>query len=251
MALTDGLVSYWRLEEVSGTRIDEVSGHDLTDNNTVTSATGKQGTAAQFTRANNEYLSVADHADLSPGDTDWTLQAWVYLDSKPSGSQMRVIDKYQVGAKEYTLLYYQSGDRFEWVVSANGSSDSAYVDANTFGAPSTGTWYCLHAWHDSVNNQIGIAVNAGTADTASHSGGVYNSAAAFEIGRNATSGFHWDGRIDEVALWSRVLSGAERTELYNGGSGLAYSDLGGSSYDWAPIYRLASMKRRKRRLTSH
>lgn len=244
MALTDNLVCYWRLEEASGSRADEVGGRTLTDNNTVTSATGKQGSAAQFVRANSEYLSAASHASLSPGDTDFTLQAWVYLDSKPSGSQMRVIDKYQVGFKEYTLLYYQSGDRFELVVSANGSSDSAYVDANTFGAPSTGTWYLIHAWHDSVNNQIGIAVNAGTADTASHSGGVYNSAAAFEIGRNATSGYHWDGRIDEVALWSRVLTGSERTQLYNGGSGLAYGDLAGGGGVVVPV--LAHSYRRRR-----
>lgn len=227
MALTDGLVCYWRMEEASGTRVDQVSGRDLTDNNTVTSNTGRQGNAAQFTRANSEYLSSVSHADLSPGDTDFTLQAWVYLDSKPSGSQMRIIDKYQTGLKEYTLLYYQSGDRFEFVVSADGSSDSQYKDADTFGAPSLGTWYLIHAWHDSVNNQIGISVNAGTADTAAHSGGIYQGAAPFEIGRNLTNGFYWDGRIDEVALWSRVLTGAERTELYNGGAGLSYSDLSG------------------------
>jgi Concanavalin A-like lectin/glucanases superfamily len=228
MALTDNLVAYWALDESSGSRADSVGSNTLTDNNTVTGASGVIGTAAQFTRANSEYLSRASNSDLETGDVDFTLQAWVYLDSKPSGSQMRVIDKYQSGSKEYTLLYYQSGDRFEWAVSADGSADSAFVDANNFGAPTTGTWYLLHAWHDSVNNQIGLAVNAGTPDTASYSGGIVVQASAFEIGRNVSSGFYWDGRLDEVGLWKRVLSSAERAQLYNGGAGLAYPFTSGA-----------------------
>lgn len=227
MALTDGLVCYWRMEEASGTRVDQVSGRDLTDNNTVTSNTGRQGNAAQFTRANSEYLSSVSHADLSPGDTDFTFQAWVYLDSKPSGSQMRIIDKYYIGSKEYTLLYLQSSDKFGIAFSSDGSADSVYLE--TTGTVTTGTWYCVHFWHDSVNNQIGISVNAGTADTTGYSGGVYQGTSEFCIGRTSgpTNYHYWDGRIDEVALWSRVLTGAERTELYNGGAGLSYSELSG------------------------
>lgn len=227
MALTDNLVCYWRLEEASGSRADEVGGRTLTDNNTVTSATGKQGSAAQFVRANSEYLSAASHASLSPGNTDFTFQAWVYLDSEPSGGQMRVIDKYYIGAKEYALLYLQSSDKFGIAFSSDGSSDNVYLE--TTGTVTTGTWYCVHFWHDSVNNQVGISVNAGTADTTSYSSGVYQGTSEFCIGRTSgpTNFHYWDGRIDEVALWSRVLSGAERTSLYNGGSGLAYGDLAG------------------------
>ena len=54
MALTDNLIAFWQLEEASGVRYDSEGSNNLTDNNTVTSATGVVGDAAQFTRSNSE-----------------------------------------------------------------------------------------------------------------------------------------------------------------------------------------------------
>ena len=45
---TTGLVSYWALDETSGTRYDSHGSNDLTDNNTVGYTTGVQGNAADF-----------------------------------------------------------------------------------------------------------------------------------------------------------------------------------------------------------
>lgn len=86
MTLLDGLVSYWKLEEANGARVDSVvaSGNDLTDNNTVTQAVGVLGNAAQFTAANSESLSHADNASLGTGDIDFTVASWVYFDSLTS-----------------------------------------------------------------------------------------------------------------------------------------------------------------------
>ena len=42
---------------------------------------------------------------------------------------------------------------------------------------------------------------------------------------NAVASFKvWNGSIDQVAIWNRVLSPTEITELYNSGNGLAYID---------------------------
>ena len=43
-SLLTSLISYWKLDETSGTRVDVVSGNDLTDNNTV----GVDGKSAKF-----------------------------------------------------------------------------------------------------------------------------------------------------------------------------------------------------------
>ena len=50
--LPTNLIAYWKLGEASGTRSDSKGSNNLTDNNTVTSAAGKWGTAGQFTAAN-------------------------------------------------------------------------------------------------------------------------------------------------------------------------------------------------------
>jgi hypothetical protein len=228
MALTDGLISYWRLDESSGSRADSHGGNALAENGGVGSAAGKIGSAADFDGA-NDYLSRADNADLSTGNIDFTLQAWVQLGSKSAGRA--IVSKLNSSgtSSEYTLLYDSADDRFEFRITGNGVAWQGTVTANAFGSPSAGTWYLLHAWHDSVNDEIGIAVNAGTPDTASYASGGTDTASPFNVGSyGGGAGDFFDGLIDEVAFWKRVLSGAERAELYNSGSGLAYPFTAGA-----------------------
>ena len=52
--LNTSIVAYYKQDEASGIAIDEVGSNDLTDNATVTSNTGKVGTARQYTAANLE-----------------------------------------------------------------------------------------------------------------------------------------------------------------------------------------------------
>jgi hypothetical protein len=224
--LLTSLISYWKLEEASGTRADAVtaSGNDLTDNNTVTQNPGIIANAAQFTRVNTEYLSHADNASLSTGDIDYTVAAWVYLDSKPGN--MGVIAKDSGGAnREYVLQYTNASVRFVFTVLDTAGSTIGLVTANTFGAPATATWYLVIAWHDSVNNVVGISVNAGTADTAVTTGVPADKTATFYIGADQAVS-NWDGRIDEVGFWKKVLTATERTTLYNGGVGRTYPFTG-------------------------
>src|SRR5437868_1055887 len=76
-----GLVSYWPLNETSGTRLDVHGANHLTDNNTVTRALGIRNEAGQFTRANSEYLSIPHNASLSLSNTSFTIALWACLDS--------------------------------------------------------------------------------------------------------------------------------------------------------------------------
>jgi hypothetical protein len=63
------------------------------------------------------------------------------------------------------------------------------------------------------------------ANTKSYSGGITVNTRDFTIGtQNDTANiFRWDGLIDEVGFWKRVLTSAERTELYNSGNGRDYA----------------------------
>lgn len=231
MSLATGLVAYWKLDEASGTRVDSHASNDLTDNNTVTQAAGKIGNAAQFTRANQEYLSRADNADLSTGDIDYWFTAWVYLDSKP-GNDMTIVSKDDGSPnREYRLYWEQAVDRFRFfAMDATGASIGT-VDANTFGAPSTSTWYFVVGYHSATDNEIGISVNGGAFDTAATTGAAGDSTGAFYIGlydNPATKS--WDGRIDEVGFWKRAKPTAnEVAALYNGGNGLPYSSIIGKA----------------------
>lgn len=215
-SLNTSLISYWKMDETSGTRIDARGANDLTDNFTVTSGSGIIVNAGQYTAANTEYLSHADNTSLSTGDIDYSITCWVNMDTK--GVAPTAIAKADGSPNnEYILRYLQSADRFQWFVSNNGSS-LTLAQADNFGSPSTNTWYFIVAWHDSVNNLIGIQVNNGTANTTATSAGSFDSNSAFIVGRFAAANY-WDGRVDEVGFWKKVLSTQEKTDLYNSGAG--------------------------------
>lgn len=225
MVLSDSLIAYWKLEEASGTRLDELSGCggsgcDLTDNNTVGQAAGKLGNAALFLTANSESLSINDHADLSTGDIDFSIAAWVYLDSK--GANRGLVTK-QSGTTaatiDYQLIFHNGVDRYRLGVS-NGSTITS-VDASNYGSPALATWVYIVAWHDAANDTLNIQVNNGTVNSTSYSTGVQDTAASFKMGTTTTSSYH-NGRMDAVGFWKKVLTADERTLLWNGGAGCDY-----------------------------
>jgi hypothetical protein len=139
--ILQNLVSYWRMEETSAgnTRYDSVGSNHLSDVNTVGYATGKKGNCASFTRADNDRLSIADNASLSPGDTSFSFACWVKLDNKTN--TQRILGKFNTtgNQREYLLQYNSTQDRFQWLVSSDGTTNST-ATANNFGSPSTNTW---------------------------------------------------------------------------------------------------------------
>jgi len=226
VALTDNLVSYWKMDEASGNALDAHGSNTLTENGTggIASTTGKISNARDFEVADGDYFSLADNADLSTGDIDWTIAAWVQIESKGSGDDREIASKGDTDSFEYAFDFSFADDRFRLRVCSGASfANLTTVLANNFGSPSTATWYHVVCWHDSVNNVIGISVNAGTANTTAYSAGTFDSTKQFRIGAyNGFGGIYWDGLIDEFGFWKRVLTSGERTSLYNGGSGLAY-----------------------------
>lgn len=220
MALIDSLVSYWKLDEASGDAIDAHGDNNLDDINTVGSTTGKINNGREFELDRNEYFSHTDNTDLSTGDIDFTIQAWVNVYS--TSSFPVVISKGTAGEREYII--YLNGGEVRWVV---GTTE---VDSNV--TLSTATWYHIVAWHDSVNNEIGIAINNGTPVTTAHSTGAPDTTHPFELGASTSQSLYWDGILDEVGFWkNRVLNSSDIAELYNGGSGLSYDAFGGAEVE--------------------
>lgn len=218
---TTGLISWWSLDETSGNRADSHGSNTLTDNNTVLSAAGKQGNAADFERDNTEYLSIVDNAGLSTGDIDFTVGGWVKNESLTNTNT--VIAKRDDSDYEYSLGTSNTGPNHQFFFQIN-----APVTVYEGNAISTGVWYFVVAWHDATNDLIYIQVNNGTAASQATGGSApSDTTAPFIIGNNnvsATPRPH-DGLIDELFFYKRILTADERTWLYNAGAGRAYSEL--------------------------
>jgi hypothetical protein len=229
MALLTNLKAWWDFEEASGTRTDAHGANDLTDNNTVTSTTGLQGTSAQFVRANSENLSITDNADLSVGDYDWMFAGWVKFDSLTGGGNWTIISKgtgVTAGTLEYRLNYAPGSSRFTLRVGWGGAT-LITATANNFGAASTATWYFVEVWFQASANQIGIRVNRGTADTASFTNAPFDSTGTFRFGLDANAGDAFTGQLDSWGRWNELLSSTDLDTLYNSGAGVDYADISG------------------------
>lgn len=225
MALTDNLVSYWKLDEASGNALDAHGSNELTDNNTVGTGTGKIGNARDLEASSAEYFNRTDNADLSLGDTDWTLAGWIrgesitgypIVASKGWANTLGVNSEFAL----YVSDIYSSQLRLE-VASGSGSSAAGAINASSFGTLTTNAWYFFVAWHDAANNILGISVN-NTSNTTSYSLGANDGNQAFVLGASPAQSLYWDGLLDEVGFWRRVLTSQERTDLYNSGNGLEY-----------------------------
>ncbi len=244
MALTDSLISYWKLDEASGSRADSHGSNTLTDNLSVGSGTGLvYGTVADFEIDTQNWLSRADNSDLSGGvGKSFTVAAWVKFESL--GQNIGVLGKGLNGSGfEYMLFFNNGTERFRFrVTSATAEADATLVDqgggAGGGAAPTTGTWYLVIVDHDAPNDLIGIASSVdgiSTKYTAAYSADVWDSTGDFNIGR--TSSYfpsYCDGLIGPVMFWTRVLTSQERTDLYNGGAGLTYAAFAGGAAGTAP-----------------
>lgn len=245
-SLVSNLKAYWKLDELSGSRSDSISSHTLTDVNGVTKAGGIKDGAANFVAANSTYLFINNTATLATGDVDFSISTWIYLNT--SGVQQAIIGKRDDAPftdAEYYLLITPS-NVVRWAVTSNGTTIADVVDANSFGALNTGTWYNVVAWHD-TGDFIGVSVNL-SVNSASYSGGLRAGTAPFVIGAVGDANFtdFFTGRIDETGVWKKVLSPTDRINLYNSGTGNTYArafdqqtwasfDFGASNLRWLTV----------------
>ena len=142
-ALSDELQAWWELEEASGVRVDSHNSNDLTDNNTVGSASGQVGTAADFERSSSEYFSATDGVWMSPEDGSFSVAGWINLESLPgsgAGSEARsIFSNYGSPTNHLVLMdVFGSPANIRCIV-RDGDGDAASATGAT--SLSVSTWY--------------------------------------------------------------------------------------------------------------
>jgi hypothetical protein len=222
VALATSLISYWPLNEASGTRSDLHGTNHLAATNTPGQGTGLvYANAATFTEGDYKLLSIADNSTLSTGDISFTLAVWVKFVSIPGYN-------YAIGGKrdfnssvdEYYMFLSSAGTPvFQvWDLAGNFNQveSNVVLDADTY--------YLIIGRHDAANNIIGISVNASTEVTAAHSTGVRDSTSTFGFG-GQTGLIDVSATMGPATFWKQALSGADRTAFYNSGAGRTYASL--------------------------
>ena len=230
MALIDNLISYWKLDETSGTRGDAHGANNLTDNNTVGYAAGILNNAADFESTNSEYLSITDASQSGLDITgDLTMSCWINRESDASQHVMGKRDGGSGASGRAYVMYLDGNTATDISVNiSSGATDTWKFVSYTF---STGTWYHVAIVYTASAGSAKFYVNGSQTGT-TQSGlptSIGNNSQPFTIGREAVTGGLFDGLIDEVGIWSRALSDSEITELYGSGTPPAYPFTGGGS----------------------
>lgn len=218
MALTDGLIAYYKFDSDQTT--DSLGAFNLTKTGTVNAATGKINNGCDFSaRSTANYLSYPDSASLDPSNI--TVQAWVNLST--IGFDQALVSKWWDGSqRSWTLNFEPSAWGFYFDV-ARSTSNTDHIARNTITGLTTGTWYHVVGTFDGTTVKLYTNAVLG-ATTATMAGGLTGNGVQMAVGVDgrATPNQALGGYIDEVAIWSRALSSTEVTELYNSGAGLQY-----------------------------
>lgn len=231
-ALTDSIQGYWNLDESSNgsgsvVRMDSTANNnDLTDNNTTASGSGIINNGADFESSSNEFLSIADAVQSGLDITgNISLSLWFKPESQPATDTSYVfVGKHVGGDGNYVFNYHDvSGVKKLSVSFYDNDAPGTNVNYTINQTLANGVWNHLVYTFNVTTGTATLYVNGtsigAVVDTSVDQ--LNNSAAPFTMGDLGEVHFV-DGIMDEVGIWSRELTPAEVTELYNGGVGLTY-----------------------------
>lgn len=204
--LTRGLISCWLMNEGSGSFIKDMSGNSF--NGTFYGNTswtkGKFGHALAFD-GSGDYVQIS--ASI-PTVNIFSISFWARSNVKPNG--YRIFDKKSTwnAATGFTIHVEGSDDDLLAFIGANNTIG---VLQNVVTSWSSGTWYHIVA----IFNGTSVFV---------YRDGVYKGVVTIQavvasiqnlfIGKYQAAISDWNGSIDNIQIWSRVLSNREIIQLY-------------------------------------
>jgi hypothetical protein len=203
------LVSYWRFENSLS---DTKNVNNLTNENSANSTSGKFGDARAFVKSSAQSASKASGSSL-PSNV-FSVSVWIYLESVGNYYNMAVSIGSDTGNPRGGIYL------IAWNPSVNGGNaivelGSNYAHINTTDTSTTGVWYHFvstfdgtnhHLWVNGVEQGTGVSQGNGEIET---TGGIY-------VGRFAGSQFYFEWRVDDLAIFSRVLTTDEVSDIYTG-----------------------------------
>lgn len=208
MSLLNGLVSYYKLNGNSNDSLGVNNGVD-TD---ITYVAGKIKQAASF-NGSTSYINIGNQANFS-GASEFTIAAWLDTNVLDSLNHFAV-SKWDSEAQWILRLGSNNLFQFYW---NDGATESIAANGVTM---AVNQWYYVVATFK-IGEQ-NIYVNNILYGTSALTGQIVASTNNVMIGIQDTGlNNPFNGLIDEIGIWNRVLSQREITQLYNGGRGLSY-----------------------------
>ncbi|MEF8874181.1 MAG: LamG-like jellyroll fold domain-containing protein [Candidatus Thermoplasmatota archaeon] len=191
------------------------SNHGLIYNDTTSGVNGVDSTTSFYFDGSGDYVEAPHSPSLNLTE-DVTISAWINPQTIENWD--RFIAK-STSTNDYPwtlygLLFDDGGHLRMEITNQNGNR----VSVNGKTSIPTNQWTHVAGSYD--GGEIKIYVNGELDGSAPQSGGIENNTMPLSIGRSGFDGNYFHGRIDEVMVYNRSLSGDEIDNLYQLGGGL-------------------------------
>ena len=228
IAESQGLVGWWSFDQGSAAIVPDDSGNDnigtWSGAGIHATTTAKVGKAAAF-NGTDDYVSIANESSFDFERTDrFTIMAWI-KPANMTGIYPTVVGKTTNSWTGYIMLLSHSGDSFNTnafgLVESNTNSTNDFVVYSADNSISA-TWKFVAVTSGGTSNVSGINLYVGGGASPQDprrdglSATILNDN-NLEIGRVAVvaSPGWFNGVIDEVRIYRRVLPAAEIAAIYN------------------------------------
>ena len=215
------MVAWWPLDETGAGTLaqDIVAANDGQDVNAPTKVAGAVSNCRQFPGNSLKYVGVNDTAKLNLGTSNLTLDAWI---NTASGATFQgIIEKRALGPDLGYALYLKQGQLA--FLLGDGSTSNEFTVA-TSADLADGRWHHVAATEDRNDANAGTRLYVDGAPIGflpGYAGGSVTNTERLLIGAqapsNAPTGW-FGGKIDEVEIFNRALTGEEIARIWGSGS---------------------------------
>jgi len=225
--LTNGIAAYWKLDEISGSIVnDSYSSNDGTVTNATINQTGILGNGVSFD-GSGDYINCGSNSSLDIGTSDWSFSCWFKTTaSLSSSSNLYTIFANGSSATAGIDIILRGSTLWNGILVRLCDGSSYYdfkPDSDLSSTINNGAWHHLAVTIDRDGNLV-IYLDASAVKTKSitaYSAKNFYSSYDHKIGV-LNFGYSFDGTLDEIGIWKRVLTLAEISQLHNSGAGLSY-----------------------------
>jgi len=225
-SLATDIVSYYKCD-TNGSFIDAHASNNGTIDGATYTASGKINGGYDFDGTNDDVTSSSAW-DIST-KTGVSISGWFY----PTGNGDYA--GVSTGTQNSGGLHLRLTTGNVWQIMMDDPDETRYRYRNGNAAISLNAWYYVVATYESTEVKLwvnGVAQTTGasgasgtnpsfSAMTGSAADNFYFGASSVNTGNDAIDRFY-EGTLDEVGIWSKLLSDTEASDLYNSGTGLQY-----------------------------
>lgn len=172
--------------------------------------------SATLAAVSEQWLSAADGTLLTSAG-DWTWAGWLKVTDHTVAGQVLVDENVAVFE-----LYSQGGGG--QLVAVSYPSGGAVVVGSGAATVASATWYFVAVSFAAGTTTLALSLDAGTEATAAGTG-TMGDPTGWTFGRRGSLETFMSGGLACWGYWTRLLTGPERTTLYNAGAGRTYAGL--------------------------